>query len=222
MGYGWKTKVNVRDRDIPFVPQRGDLDRLVSDCYQFNPDWMKLAAGLDAAQAKIREERGGRLPKVALTGSLNVWENSYDGGMSTVENRDGWNVGFNVQVPLFSGFLTTNKIKAARVRLERLRAQKILLQEGLALQIQHIFLTMSAYQKQQQSTGDAFRHAQENRELNERAYENELVETKDVIESQLLESFMKALYFKTLYNHAESRFPVGMGWLDRKPDPTID
>ena len=41
--------------------------------------------------------------------------------------------------------------------------------------------------------------------MNERAYQEELVETKDVIEAQLVESLMKAQYCKALYDHIEAR-----------------
>ena len=47
--------------------------------------------------------------------------------------------------------------------------------------------------------------SEENRALNERAYQEELVETKDVIEAQLVESLMKAQYQKALFDHIEAR-----------------
>lgn len=83
--------------------------------------------------------------------------------------------------------------------------KKVLLREGIALQVKYIFTTMMSAQEQQQSTLDASKAAEENRDLNERAYQDELVETKDVIEAQLVESFMKAQYQKTLYDHIETQ-----------------
>jgi outer membrane protein len=47
--------------------------------------------------------------------------------------------------------------------------------------------------------------ATDNRELNERAYQSELVETKDVIEAQIMESLMQAQFQKVLYDHVEIR-----------------
>ena len=43
--------------------------------------------------------------------------------------------------------------------------------------------------------------ARENRDLNMRAYQSELVETRDVIEAQLLESFVVAQHYKALHDH---------------------
>ncbi len=46
--------------------------------------------------------------------------------------------------------------------------------------------------------------ATENRELNERAYRDELVEIKDVLEAQVMESTLEAQYQKVLYDHIEA------------------
>ena len=43
--------------------------------------------------------------------------------------------------------------------------------------------------------------ARENRELNIRAYQNELVETDKVIRAQLIEALMSAQHYKTRYDH---------------------
>ena len=81
----------------------------------------------------------------------------------------------------------------------------MLLREGIALQVKHLFIQLMKSQDQQTSTGAAAVSAEENRSLNERAYQEELVETKDVIEAQLMESLMKAQHLKTLYDHLEAR-----------------
>ena len=44
--------------------------------------------------------------------------------------------------------------------------------------------------------------AGENRDLNSRAYQSELVDTQEVIKAELLESLMTAQYFKNRYDHA--------------------
>jgi outer membrane protein len=60
-------------------------------------------------------------------------------------------------------------------------------------------------QDQHTSSREAMLAAEENRDLNERAYQNELVETKDGLEAQLMESFMQAQHYKVLYDHAEAK-----------------
>ena len=43
--------------------------------------------------------------------------------------------------------------------------------------------------------------SEENRELNTRAYQHELVETEEVIRAQLLEALMCAQHYKARYDH---------------------
>lgn len=205
MGLEWQTIIEPSAPDIPYLPFKGDLSKLVSTSYQFNPDWAKLKAGLEAAEAKIREEKSGHLPIIALTGNLNHIDNPFDQGLATARNKDSWAVGFALEFPLFSGFLTQNKIRAARANLEKIKEERVLLQEGIALQVKDAFLRLVRSQQQQKAAQEAMVAASENRELNERAYQNELVETKDVLEAQLMESSMQAEYQKILYDHIEAR-----------------
>ncbi|MCK7505546.1 MAG: hypothetical protein MZV70_16715 [Desulfobacterales bacterium] len=91
--------------------------------------------------------------------------------------------------------------------------------EGIALHINHLFIQMSGAWDQKTAAEAAAKAAEENRDLNERAYQEELVETKDVIESQLTESTMKAQYQKSLYDHLAAQvhldFVIGRGRVTR-------
>ncbi len=204
MGIPWNTPIEVAAETLPFRPVRSDLQNLVSEAYRFNPDWARMEAGLTAADAKISEAKSGHLPKVGLFGSLTRIVNSYDKGIVTPENRNSWAVGVGLEIPLFDGLRTTNEVREAKARLAKLKEQQVLLREGLALQVKHLFIQLMRSQDQQTSTGAAAIAAEENRSLNERAYQEELVETKDVIEAQLMESLMKAQHLKTLYDHLDA------------------
>jgi len=205
MAIPWDTPIEVAAENLPFTPVRSDLHDLVSESYRFNPDWARMEAGLAAAEAKICEARSGHLPKVGLFGNLNRIENSYDKGIVTPENRNSWSIGVGLEIPLFEGLRTTNEVREAKARLAKLKEQQLLLREGLALQVKYLFIQLMKAQDQQTSTEAAAISAEENRSLNERAYQEELVETKDVIEAQLMESLMKAQHLKTLYDHLEAQ-----------------
>ena len=71
--------------------------------------------------------------------------------------------------------------------------------------MKYIFIQMMSVQEQKNSSQAAALAAEENRSLNERAYQEELVETKDLIEAQLVESLMKAQYQKSLFDNVEAR-----------------
>ncbi|NVN92719.1 MAG: TolC family protein [Desulfuromonadales bacterium] len=205
MGMDWESPVEPAPQELPFVPASADLKSLVSGAYSFNPDWARLEAGLDAAAAKIDEAKSGHFPKIGLFGNLTHIENSYDKGIVTADNRTSWSIGVGLELPLFNGMRTTNEVREAKARLQQLKQQQFLLKEGIALQVKHIFIQLMSTQQQKVSSESAANSSEENRALNERAYQEELVETKDVIEAQLIESLMKAQYRKALYDHLEAR-----------------
>lgn len=90
-----------------------------------------------------------------------------------------------------------------------------MLRKGLALQIKQIFLQMEAAKEQHQAVQNAPASAEENRDLITRAYHEGLMETREVIESQIIEAFVKAQHQRILYEHVEAQahleFVVGKG-----------
>jgi outer membrane protein len=210
MGMPWNSSVKPLDMEIPYVPFVERLDGIVSTAYQFNPDWKKVEAGLRAAEGAVLTAKSEHFPKLALTGELHRWWNDYEAGMATDENKKGWTIGVGVEIPLFTGFMTQNKISETRARVAKIKEEQLLLKEGIGLQIRDMFLAIVATEKSQQATLDAMTASVENRDLNTRAYQNELVETEKVIRAQLMEALMSAQHYKTRYDHVASQSQLAL------------
>jgi outer membrane protein len=207
MGLDWDRPIELAEKQVPYVPFEAELDGMVAGAYRFNPDWKQLEAAIDAYDARVSEEKSGRWPQVGLTGTLWRWDNNLDNsGMATDDNEQGWSVGVGLKLPLFSGFRTTGKIRAARSRLEAMKARRLLFKGGLALQIKHAFLQMDHARRVRESTRAAAETATQNRDLTERAYRMDLVRADDVIESQIMESLTQARSEESLYSHAAARY----------------
>ena len=210
MGLSWNTTVKPTDKEIRYVPFAADLNNLVGDAYEFNPDWNKVEAGIRAAEGATRTAQSDYYPKLALTGELHKWWNDYNAGMATDRNKEGWTVGAGMEIPLFSGFLTKNKVAKARARVAKIKQEQILLKEGIGLQVKDAFLGLTATEKSHQATLDAMNAATENRDLNTRAYENDLVETEKVIRAQLMEALMQAQHYKACYDHVALQSQINL------------
>jgi outer membrane protein TolC len=200
MGLAWNATVRPSAEELPYRPFAGNLDELVGTAYEFNPDWAKLEAGLRALGGAVTTARSGYYPKVAFTGELHRWWNSYTAGMATAENKAGWSIGVGLEIPLFDGFLTRNKVAEALARVAKLKEEKFLLHEGIGLQLRASFLALEAASKIYQAANRAMVAARENRDLTSRAYQSELVETEKVIRAQLFEALMTAQYLKARYD----------------------
>ena len=166
-----------------------ELDALIADAMQFNPDKQRLELAVQAAEHKIDEARSGYLPVVGLEASTyQIW-NAYNGGLFNAANSKGWTVGVGLKWDLFDSGLTRAGVSAAKAGKMKLEAQKVLLDSGLALQVKDSFLRIQRSRAQVADSTKAQDYAEQNRKLNVRAYQEEMVETKDVIEAQLVESF---------------------------------
>ena len=213
MGRPWHCSVKPRDLEMPYAPYFGDLENLASAAYQFNPDWNKIEAGIRAAEGAVRSAKSGFFPKLAVTGELFKWWNDHDTGVATDENKEGWSVNVGVELPIFNGFLTKNRVAETRARVAKIKEERFLLKEGIGLQIKDIFLALKAAEKAHQATQDAKAAAEENRGLNTRAYQHELVETEDVLRAQLMEALMAARHYKSRFDHLalQSRLSMVVG-----------
>ncbi len=201
LGLPWNTMIEFPKQEIPFDPYEADLRKLIDNAYKFNPDWAKLKFGMQALEAKVQEAKSGYKPRIAVTGNRTHIDNSYRYGMVDSHNTDSWSLGIGMEFSIFDGFLTRNKVREARTRVRKLEQEKALLQEGLALQIEYLFLRMQGIQKQEAASKQAMQAAKENSQLNIRAYYDGLVEVQQVVEAQLMDSFMQAQYHKVLYDH---------------------
>ena len=203
MGLAWNDSVQPSAQEIPFAPAAQDLDRLVAVSYEFNPDWGKLGQALRATQGAVTTAKSGYYPKLALTGELHRWWNGgYNAGVATDQNQRGWTAGVGLEIPVFDGFLTRNRVGEALARLNQLKETQFLLRDGIALQIKDLVLGLDAAAKSGQASLAAMQSAQENRDLNTRAYQEELVETEKVVRAQLMEALMSAQHFKARYDYA--------------------
>ncbi|QOY91936.1 TolC family protein [Paludibaculum fermentans] len=213
MGLPWDATVVPSSEEVPHRPFAGNAAELVSSAYEFNPDWAKVEAGLKALDGAVSTARSGYYPKIALTGEVHRWWNDYTTGTATTRNKTGWTIGAGAEIPIFDGFLTKNRVSEALARVAKLKEEKLLLREGIGLQVRELFLSLEAASKTYQAAERAMVAARENRELTSRAYQNELVDTEKVIRAQLFEALMSAQFYKTRYDHVaiESQLSVVIG-----------
>ncbi|MGA9671643.1 MAG: TolC family protein [Terracidiphilus sp.] len=213
IGLSWKSSVIPRDEEVPYHPYTGNLDALVSTAYEFNPDWAEVDAGLRALEGERKTAASAYYPRIGLKGELHKMWNSYDGGLSTSNNKDGWSVNFGVEIPIFDGLLTQGRVAEARARINQLKEKKILLSEGLGLEIRSMFIEMEASEKVVHATEDAAVSAKDDTELTLRGYQSGLVVTEKVIRAQLQEALISAAHDKAVYDNLalKSRIDLVVG-----------
>ncbi len=176
------------------------LEAMLAEAMKFNPDKQRLELAVEAAGYRIDEARSGYLPTVGLEASTYKFWNSYKGGLVNDDNRNGWTIGVGVKWNLFDSGLTKAEVDVARAGKIKLEAQRVLLDSGLALQIKDDFMRIQRSRGQIEDNARAQGFAEENRILHVRAYREDMVETKDVIEAQIVESFASANLYRARHD----------------------
>lgn len=204
-GLPWNTAVELTQNEFPTPQLSGDLKTLVDDAYKFNPTYAQLKLAIDVQSAKVDEASSAYLPSVALTANAQKLLNSYDAGVVNDTNKNSWTIGVGLQWNLFEGFRTDYAVQEAKLNKLNFQHKEVLLQEGLALQVKYAFIKLGQSERQNVALTNAKTSAAENADLNTRAYQEDMVETKDVIEAQIMETFAKAAYWKNLHDFAASK-----------------
>jgi len=198
MGQTWDAHYRLADSETPEAIT-AELQELIDAAKSFNPELQQLSLAVQVAEHRITEARSGYYPMIGVQASAHKLWNGFDQGLINEDNNEGWNIGVGMEWDLFSGFETAGKVSHAKAEQRKLKSQRVLLDEAMALQVKQQFLRIRSSGKQIQDTEIAFGFARDNRKLHVRAYQQEMVETKDVIESQLVESFAKSAYLRSRY-----------------------
>ena len=192
---------DVSSDEIPNINYSLNADSIVATAYNYNPDWSKVNSAVEVFKSKIDEAQSGYLPSIGIFGSLDQNINSYEYGFVNKDNKTMWTVGLGLEMPIFSGFRTSGEVDEAKAKLNEITDQKQLLHDAIILQVRNACNDVRTKEDQLEKTLEAKNTAEESRDLNERAFQMDMVEAKDLVEAQLMESFVNAQYQKALYDH---------------------
>ncbi len=198
MGQEWSDSYVLVEADEA-TPISEGLQQLVETAQSFNPDIQQLKLAVEISEDQITEARSGYYPMIGFQAAVHDIQTPFKGGLTNAANRDGWTIGVGMQWNLFDGFQTTGKVNQAKAQQRKLESQQVLLDQAIALQVKQQFLSIRSANNQTKDSKEAVGFASENRKLHVRAYQDELVETKDVIESQIVETFAQSTHFRARY-----------------------
>ena len=201
MGLAWDSEIKPKYTNNELLPPKYTLSKLVQEAYTTNSDIRKMDIALKISKEQIKEQKAGHYPTVALMGELSHIYNSYEYGYLSDDKENRWNIGFAAEIPLFDGFKTTNMVNEKKLEKKKLYLLQDMLKEGVALQIKNEFNNALLGFKQIQTLKKAKKLARDSRELNVRGYQIDAITPQKVIESQYIESYVKADYLKYVHDY---------------------
>jgi outer membrane protein len=120
---------------LPFQRVKIDLEEVTRKAYERRPDLKAIVVKRSSLEQSIELARKGYYPYV--TGSA-----SYAWGGSNFPLGQGWNLGAQLNVPLFSGFSTKYQVEEAQANLNVLTANEALLRQTIYQDVKQAWLNL--------------------------------------------------------------------------------
>ncbi len=121
-------QLNEIPRATPGTTFERDIDALIAEARLRRPDLQAAEAQVRAAQASVDAVRAAGRPTLSLTAGP-TWQDT--GAVSANSNA----IGLSLTLPLFSGFETTYRVRAAEARVDSVAAQREALRQQVALEV---------------------------------------------------------------------------------------
>ena len=201
IGLKYDDKVIIKYQKQELLKENRSLQELIKKAYVLNPDINSMNIALKIKNEQIKEVNSDYHPMVNLFGNVSHTYNSYEYGYLNKDDDNTWSLGLAIKMSLFNGFKTKNQVFEKKLDKRIVGEQKLLLEEALALQLKNEFIKSSMGFKQIEILKDAVATATENSKMNLKGFQYEMIEAKDLIQSQLLEVYVKADYLKYVHDY---------------------
>ncbi|MDP3445280.1 MAG: TolC family protein, partial [Ignavibacteria bacterium] len=208
MGIDQSEEISISEDNSIYEIETAEKFLTSESLNELNINNQKLDNAIKVYEHKVDEARSDYFPSIALFGNFRRWDNSYEYANFTPENQNIFTVGVGLKWSLFSGFRTEGKIEEMEVEVSKYKTQKALLNDGLRLQKEKLLNELQEAREKLHSSKSAMMTAIENRELNLRAYQNEMASVSDFIESQLFEAVLSSQYEAALFMQASIIFKI--------------
>lgn len=156
-----------------------------------NPNLEIAKLAVEVYKAKKDEANSGYLPSILLSVKGTYQRDNYEYGYFNHENEKFVEATLGFEWNVFDGFLTSAKREEARLNIQKSQIQEQRVKKALDMQINQAKIAYKGKIEQVIELKKAYDVSNENRKLNQRAYKQELVSARDMLESQIFESMAK-------------------------------
>ena len=171
-----------------------DLEETIRKAYDRRPDLKAIAVKKQSLEQSIELARKGYYPSV--TGNA-----GYGWGGGSFPLDQGWSFGAQLDVPLFSGFLTKYQVAEAQANLEVLAANEALLRQTIDQDVKQAWLNLQEAADRGVAAELIVRQAAENLELANGRYASGVGNPIEVTDALVAASNAKMSQISALYDY---------------------
>jgi outer membrane protein len=233
MQVGWvvlKNAIGVRNLpERPLVDESATpnifppytLDQAREIAYANRPELKSFAAQKRAQDQTIAATRRGHLPDIILDSNYrnaNVGNNTVRVGDRTVRLdvfplTPGWQVQLNINIPIFDGFRTTNRVEESLRTYYVITAQEEQQRQQVALDVEQSYLNLLGVSERLKANEAAAKAGKENLDLANGRYQVGVGSIIEVTDAETLYTTSQTTYVRTLYDYkiAEAQLQRAVG-----------
>jgi outer membrane protein len=170
-----------------------------------------------ASDQLIATARRGHLPDLifdASYGRRHVSDQTIGGDrINTFPLQPTWSVGLSLNIPIFDGFRTTERVQETLHNYYNIRAQEEDRRQQIALEVEQSYLRVVETQERIKATESAAKAAKENLDLAQGRYQVGVGSIIEVTDAETLYTDAQTTYIRTIYDYkiADAQLARAMG-----------
>jgi len=206
---GWVTLKNAMGlRDLPERPVAEEaaitaipytLDQARDIAYSSRPELKSFEAQRRAQDQSIAAARRGHLPDLIFDANYGRRNTSSAGNTFPLELT--WQVQLSLNIPIFDGFRTTNRVEESLRNYYVIRAQEEQQRQQVALDVEQSYLRLVELQERIKANEAAAQAARENLDLANGRYQVGVGSIIEVTDAQTLYTDAQTTYIRAIYDY---------------------
>ncbi len=149
-----------------YMKEFTDISAMVSAALDTRFDFKGQQLLLDASKSGITIARSGYLP--SLTGSFGYSSSAIN--LNKLFNREVWNVGLTLSLPIFSNFSTETQLQSAQIGYKNASEDLSALERQIKIEVKQGYLDLVAAKKSLDVSTKSVTAAEETRKINQERY----------------------------------------------------
>jgi len=166
-----------------------------------------------ASDQLIAVARRGHLPDLIFDASYGRRHVSDQTGLNTFPLQPTWSVQLSLNIPIFDGFRTTNRVEETLHNYYNVKAQEEDRRQQIALEVEQSYLRVVETQERIKATDSAAKAAKENLDLAQGRYQVGVGSIIEVTDAETLYTDAQTTYIRTIYDYkiADAQLARAMG-----------
>lgn len=199
----------VEDPSITPIPM--SLVEARAAAFAARPDLLQLEARRKAQDQEIATARRGHLPDIIFSADYGRRNTSRSG--DTFPLQVTWQVQLSLNIPIFDGFRTTNKVEEALRNYHAVKADEEQRRQLVALEVEQSYLSVIEAGERIKATEAAVRAAKENVDLANGRYQVGVGSIIEVTDAETIYTDAQTSYIRARYDYkiAEAQLIKAMG-----------